>query len=497
MKRIVFIFLHLLSAVAIAQEESVLIVESDTAIYEGKQITLKGNALLDHPLGKICAQHIEAIAEKEGRQLDLQQLKMRDRVRIELRDTGRLTCGQAHIDHAAMTGDFSGSEEEEYVVYTEEKGAQSGSGSPLTVKSRHMVLHINKEAAGHVLRERISAIDADRDVTVNYNNDYVAKADIAVYRKEDNSLDTPQSGLFGQISLHAKEKDGLCQISNRQGDVIKATQIDIDTRKHLLSFSHPRGSLKVENKKLVQEIDFSSDTLLWDDIQHLLTLRGDIKIAQAGMGHLTTDKELLVFHENQNGVKQVHTIECTGETTLVYTDQENGTEHILTCYGKVIVDHKLFKTTMESPRDINGIVLSDKKVFFKDAMGEIFADKLTIFYDVANHKLEPSRLLLEGDVRILKCTATDPENEGTFLQYAIADKVEYTAQAKEVVLSTEKPKRVLFFDKVNYVSMSAASLKIRRDELTQKESIQGVGDVRFSFAQKELEEFKKIFPLLK
>jgi hypothetical protein len=55
--------------------------------------------------------------------------------------------------------------------------------------------------------------------------------------------------------------------------------------------------------------------------------------------------------------------------------------------------------------------------------------------------------------------------------------------------------RVLFFDKVNNVQMSAPSLKVRHDSSTQKDSIQGLGDVRFTFIEKELEQLKEHFRL--
>jgi hypothetical protein len=87
--------------------------------------------------------------------------------------------------------------------------------------------------------------------------------------------------------------------------------------------------------------------------------------------------------------------------------------------------------------------------------------------------------------------AIEPGKTKAFLEYALADVVEYSPQTKEVQLSALNKGRVLFFDKVNNLQISAPALKIKRDAVTQKDSIQGVGDVRFNFVKHELDKMKK------
>ena len=62
-----------------------------------------------------------------------------------------------------------------------------------------------------------------------------------------------------------------------------------------------------------------------------------------------------------------------------------------------------------------------------------------------------------------------------------------------MVLSASEGNRVLLFDKVNNIQMSAPSLKIQHDPSSQKELIKGMGDVRFTFLEKELAQVKQHF----
>jgi hypothetical protein len=184
-------------------------------------------------------------------------------------------------------------------------------------------------------------------------------------------------------------------------------------------------------------------------------------------------------------------IESTGPTVLTYANEEEKVVHTLTCPGLLTVDHQLLKTTLECPRDQNNNVLFGKQIVFHDSMGEIYADLLTVYYTMAEDSPTPTKLVLEGNVQMFN-RGGDPDKNGAFLQYALADVVEYTPQAREVYLVASDKKRVLFFDKLNALQVSATSLKIRRDQETKKESIQGFGDVRFSFVEKELEMINKM-----
>ena len=83
------------------------------------------------------------------------------------------------------------------------------------------------------------------------------------------------------------------------------------------------------------------------------------------------------------------------------------------------------------------------------------------------------------------------------MQYALADELEYQPHSQEIVLKAQEGNRVLFFDKINGVQMSAPGLKIHHDSMKRKDTVQGIGDVHFTFVEKELEQLKKRFHLSK
>lgn len=481
-------------------DDLVMLVDSDLADYNGKKITLSGNVLVEHELGSIAANWVELTPETIQKKINFNMLDMKNEVKISLRDGGQLSCASANVDYKTLQGHFQGNPQQEYVVYTENCSDKAGTLIPLVVKSRQMLIKIDRSEINTTKSPHscISSITADENVTVNYNNDFIAAADHATYQRQAADPDTiaKQSTMTGLISLRAKEENGLCQVRNHNGDLIKASNICIDTINHHLLFGYPRGAIYVSREKGSKErIDFAADTMTWDDQQNLLVLRDHVVISEMGIGQLTTDKEIRITQQTVDGLKHLNAIESLGPTTLTFSDEEKELAHTLICHGTLFIDHKRLQTTMDSPLDENGNVITGMQVYYQDNMGEIYADKLYITYAVINHSLVATKLLLEGNVHIMNRCTIDPERQSPYLQYALADTVEYTPQAKEISLAAKGKRHVLFFDKVNNLQVSAPGLKIRRDQTTKKESIQGIGNVRFNFVEKEFDEMDKYFHL--
>lgn len=482
------------------EHEEAMVIDSGFAGYNGKKITLSGIVTIQHDLGQLQADQMELTPEENDRRVMVKHLLMKNNVRIGLKDEGQLSCSLAEVDFQNSQGTFKGDLQQEYVTYTEFCKDKTGNTVPLIVKSREMTVRIGREKNNNITKNVLSDISAKEEVTVNYNDDFMAAADHASYLRSGQNLDdtteTLKSHMPGLISLRCEGEDGVCQITNRNGDIITADHFCIDTNQRQLCFAYPRGALngsKVEPQR--ERIDFSSDTLIWEDQKNTLTLREHVNIHQTGMGSLVSDKDVKMIQESIDGKKRLCGIESTGTTILTYVEEEKDISHALTSYGTAFVDHKNLVTVMDSPRDSNGNVLPDKQVFFQDYMGEIYADKLIINYVIQDRAMKPVKLSLEGNVRMLSRCAVDPECKGDFMQYALADFVEYSPQAKEIQLKAQNENRVLFFDKVNNLKVSAPALKIRRDEATKKESIQGVGNVRFTFLKQEQDAITKQFHL--
>ena len=65
----------------------------------------------------------------------------------------------------------------------------------------------------------------------------------------------------------------------------------------------------------------------------------------------------------------------------------------------------------------------------------------------------------------------------------MADRIDYGIEEEKAVFSALPPHRVLFWQEG--FSLSAPQIEVWRDPLTQKEAIQGKGDVHFTFDPKE------------
>ena len=479
-------------------DEPLMVVDSDVADYNGKSMTLSGHVVVEHELGKISADWIQIIPQTIRKKLRLNTLTMKEDVNIALKDGGHLSCASAFLDYVALKGRFEGGDDQQFVVFNENCPDKNGTLAPLTVKSKQMLIKIAHCDTGssQAPHSYISTISANDSVTVNYNNDFIAAADYATYQRlpleANNTVQNTQ--MPGLITLRADTEDAVCQVTNRNKDIIKANTICIDTVKRQLLFSYPKGAIYTPSEKELQNrVDFSAGTMTWDDQNNALTLCDHVTVSQKGIGRITTDKEIRLTQGVHNGMKQLQSIASSGPTTLFYNDDEKELAHTLVCHGLLFVDHKNLQTVMESPRDAKGEVMEGCQVHFQDDMGEIYADKIVIKYALVNNVPAPTRMILEGHVHLMNRCAIDAE--GPYLQFALADRVEYKAEAKEVHLSAKGKGRILFFDKLNNLQVSAPGLKIRRDQVTNKDSVQGIGNVRFSFVEKEFAEMNKYFHL--
>lgn len=134
-------------------------------------------------------------------------------------------------------------------------------------------------------------------------------------------------------------------------------------------------------------------------------------------------------------------------------------------------------------KDKQEVTLSSKEdkeqLFFHDYNGKIYADHATV-------KLDKHECILTGNVKLI-------QREGLLEQYATADKVVISKNSGKMHFYSGKTQRVLFFDRVNNLQVSAPELILSRDPVTRQENVKGKGNVRFHFKEEEYERFKLIF----
>jgi lipopolysaccharide export system protein LptA len=491
-----FVLAQQQEATALENEES-MVVNSGEAQYDGKEIVFVGQVVVQHGLGQISAHRLSLLPssnqDKKGKFLFL---NINDDVQLELREGGRLYCQQATVDYAKMQGFFLGNEEWPDVTYlntAEGKDDSEKTRPPLEIKSLRMDLELLREPASSSASARtlVKQIEATENVRINYNQDFLLVADRALYQRLPGAESSANAGL---LTLSVQGDYPFCRMTNLNGDRLQSQNIRVNTVERKLWLGLPEGILYMHQEKLPsQTLEFSSNELIWDDQKQTLQLKGLVNITQNGTVQVQTDHEIFIIQDLVNGQRILRSIQSPQKTIISYLDPQKSNTHHIHCPGPLLIDHNSQTISLQGLSE--GSMEEDQQVYIEDVLGEMYADRVQMHYIWQERQLIPEKIILEGHVRLLNRFDGHLEESGSLLHYALADRVECLPKQKEMTLEAAENNRVLFFDKVNNVQMSAPSLKIRHDDTTGKDSIQGLGDVRFTFIEKELEQLKQRFRL--
>ena len=447
--------------------------------FDGKIVTLTGHATIEHDMGIVTAEQITASSTTDKRQFNAFQLNKC--VSIIFNDGGTLSCDKALIDNSSNECLFLGDDEQHYVHYSSCLSNTETGKKLLELRSHSLKILLTTPSSEGTSssRKNINKILADGDVQVNYNNELSALADYAVYTVNQGSSKTSSTGI---ITFHHNLPHGICHVVNRSGDTIHATEIIIDPEEKKISFNDPHGWFQNNDSR----IDFSANQLLWDQSTATLTLKENITITPEGLGNLQNSQEVRIYQTLCDGVRMLDSIEADGTTTIDYLGNLN-TKSTLTSFGALVLDNKLKQIKLSSPDNIEG-----KQVHFQDTKGDIYADEAKLFYTTDKGTFTPIKITLSGNVSIYNNIL--PNKDGKKIsQYVLADQVEFFPATREILFKANQGHRVLLFDDVNKLEVSAPSLKMIRDGTTGKDSIKGVGDVRFRLIERELNQLRQKF----
>lgn len=497
---IILCFFILLNVVLLAQEDSSLqkedtmIVNSGEAQYDGKSIVLIGQVKVEHSLGHISANRLSVLPSiHKDKKNKFGLLKISENVQIQLKDGGMLSCQHAEVDYGQLQGIFLGNETQPDVVYMSQGEEKTGK-SFIEIKSNKMNFALIRETISTDTRIRtgVKQIEADQNVRVNYNQDYVLLADHAFYQRSSEE----KLSKAGLLTLTVKEDLLTCTMTNLNGDRLSAHEIQINTVDRKLWLKQPVGLLYTKREaRPVQSLEFSAQELIWDDLHQNLLLKEQVDITQNHSLHIQTNYEIFIAQAIVEQKKTLRFLRSPHETRISYSDAKKDVNHKIYSPGPFIIDHERQEMTMQSL--ILPSINETQQVYIEDMLGEMYADRVVLYYQWQNNQLVPEKMILEGNVKIMNRFDGHRDEVGSILHHALADRVECFPKHQEMLLTSTAGNRVLFFDKVNNIQMSAPSLKVRHDSTTQKEIIQGLGDVRFTFIEKELEQFKAHFPFQK
>lgn len=457
-----------------------VIVNSGEAEYNGREVSLRGEVEVQHPLGTISANQLtfESSSDQQNKKNKFGNLKISKNVRLNLAQGGILTCQEARINFATMQGICCGNTDFPDVIYL--STLQNDSKQRIELRSQEMFFEMLRVPDTSQLQ--VKQINANKNIRILYQGDYQATGERATFSCLSNEPQFASSGI-----LHLSVDDNLehCEVKNLNGDHLFAWSIQLDTAKRLLTLSKPFGTLNFQSEsKPLQTLKFRSQNLLWDDSQNILTLKGDVNVSYNDVLHLHSETELVIKQAVENGKKTLRSIEVPQKVHISYRDSEKDEEHKIFSPGCFMIDHEQHRIILEGTET--------GQVAIEDVMGDMFADRVKLDYDWEK-QFELQKIVLNGNVRLFNRFDGHREESSSILHYFLADYVEYFPNKREMVLVSREGNRVLFFDKVNNIQMSAPSLKIKRDSTTNKDLIQGIGDVRFIFIETELEQIKQRF----
>lgn len=459
-------------------------IQSSYLEYKTNTLHLSQNVSLELDLGTLFADEATVFSEKPNDEVSAYYIHLNGNVKLFLKDGGQIECSSADIDPVSRMATFHSNAEQEFVTYTE-----INDSNPFVLKSRNMA------AALTPADNSIKYITAEKDVTVMYKDLIKATAPKASFQRHELTEAAVNHRLPGTLILEMDEQIH-CEVTHGNGDFISANRIEIDTINRQMAFTYPTGTLypKGLNTTVSQPLSFSCDSLVWNDREQILKLSGHIDLSQDNMGTLANEDRVFIYLNEKNKQLELKTIQTYGKTIFRYFDpNKKERSQTITCYGTCILDHENGLTLMNSPHNSAGNVVESKQILIKDDIGELYADKITLYYTHQDQKINPSKIDLEGNVKIFNHSFSDPAKTKIKIEYALADTMEYLPEKKEVWLSGTNNKRVLFFDRINNLQVSATSLKIYRDQTTNRESVQGFGDVRFNFIKREVEEMQNQF----
>lgn len=461
--------------------------DSSFADYDGNRLFLRGNIVLEHSLGSICSDRAELFKSRYDGHDHFDLFKLIDNISIQMVDGGLLKCGQADIDFHVLEGRFL-AKPSDFVIYSETYKNRNNQEIDLKLESQHMDICLSQDPKGYTIKQ----IQAREGVSLYYGNNFRALAEKAFFQRAEKRL-FGNKFFHGTVTMEPQDPHGLCHVFHGDSDWIKAKKIHVDSIEDVLFCEGVEG--KMYAYKICgfgEEMQFSSSSLNWDEKNAMLKLGGSIFLEQNGIGQVRNKQELALYWDRGLGGRDLREMSCMGETSLYYFDEKNDVCFTLCCCGGMNINHSVLKALFYSNID-NGFVPEDQQVFFQDGTGEVRGNTILVDYGIVKNKLQPVKVKVIGNVRVLNGCSESDEVKKKGLQYALADEAELFLLSREVRLISKEGRQVLFFDKEKNIEMSAQEIRAKRDLMTKGDSIRGIGVVRCSFEDKELLRLKKAF----
>lgn len=409
--------------------------------FEKNALHCVGGFYYEHPLGILQAK--SAWASFEELHAPPKEILMEEGVLAELKNGTTFQSVFSRFDGASCTAFFHGLEGNKVILKNENQS--------LDLTSLEMKLQFSSHSP-----LEIDYLTAEGDVEMGFPSGLKLQGKRALFHEF-----TPK----GNFSKAVLSED--CLLTKEEEADIYASEIIADIALDQATLKTAHGILQ-KNANPLQfcahqiRIDRKAEkmfldppvTLLWGGVLETL---GKVEITGKG--------KLLSF------------LHIAGPSILKIKDDQD-IEHTLKTSGTILINPET--------KQITALSHQGEQIHFSDIYGDIYADRLQIHYQEVDKKLIPLEINLEGNIRV--------QNIHTGLKrYALAEKANYHLEKRELTLKSKPPARVLFYDLANKIQASAPALVLKRNPVTQKDEMKGLGNVRFLLAEDEWNELKKRF----
>lgn len=450
-------------------------ISSTHASYDGNVLHLEGNVELEHPLGTMAADGAHLEKQEANKELPFSKILLKQNVAMNLNNHGRLFCEIADLDFVLLKGLLLPKEGEK--VRYEDKN------NSFQLMSNSAEIRIVKDVDNNKKVDySIHEMRAMNDVIIHYEKGYVLQADEALYQQAASDQQKPV------ITAFVNDPSDHCILSH-DSDVIHAKLVQFYPSDSKAVLTHPKGHLVSSLLPGVQKnpVEFESNLLVWDHTANTLLLKGNATVSETILGQIHCAEEIEVKQKVENGKPSIQTILTKGMTTLKHVNSLTNLSHTLITYGSLILNDEENKIYINSPK-LEKEIPEGQQIYYEQGDVAMHANDACLEYFMDEGHFQPKEVLLTGNVHFASL------NPSVSPRCALADQVIYHPLSKEVVLSANSGNKVLYWDKQEGLSVSARQIRITTDELTGKESVKGIGNVRLAFSNAENQTLKKVFP---
>ena len=402
---------------------------SKTAQFDGTNLLFSDSVEIENDLGTVVA--TKASFEDKERSILLEQ-----GVKFIFKKGGELQSDTAKINLTAKTISLFSKDK---IIFKE-----SLNGENISIKSSRAECAFNSSLKKSSTND-INSITFDGGVEMNYKNNLL-EGERAEYKK---GFAEPE------VILSSKER---CFFKHNK-DEIFALSAKFYPNSEDLFLEEPIGKIHF-NAYL---FDVAAKEGIYKKRNNEFILQKEVSVKDEFWGSLKTDKVILSKEEKK--------MVAEGKTFLNLESRKGK----LTFIGTATLD--------DEKRELS-ITASNEPLLFQDDKMVILADRAHIFYNTTR---EPSKLTLKGNIRFVSKQINGKNS------YGIADEVEYNLLTQEILFTGLEDKKVVFWQENDALAISANRVIVKKDPLTKKEEVKGIGDVRFSLDFEEEKIIKDLF----